>query len=213
MEDEKKGGGKLELMTGLIIAVFAATLALNDLGAGHFGDDENQAITEKGNAYSWFQSKSVKQSLLKGQRDLIKELVEGGVIQKTPAMEASLKKMEEDMSRYGAEMAAIKDGYAAATNSKAYSKLDEKRKAEFDKEFAGVVAAKALEGKAEVLGNAGDRFDLGTLFLQLSLVLGAISLVIGKERFKWGFFFGMLAMGLVGMGFSLAAYSMAMPLL
>ncbi|MBN8219257.1 MAG: DUF4337 family protein [Spirochaetes bacterium] len=213
MEDDKKGGGKLELMTGLLIALFAAILALNDLGAGHFGDDENQAITEKGNAYSWFQSKSVKQSLLKGQRDLIKELMDGGAVQKTPAMEASLRKMEDDIVRYGAEMAAIKDGYASATNSKAYLKLDEKRKSDFDKEFAPVVAAKTLEHKAEVLGNAGDRFDLGTLFLQLSLVLGAISLVIGKEKFKFGFFFAMVAMGLVGLGFSLAAYSMALPLL
>jgi hypothetical protein len=61
----------------------------------------------------------------------------------------------------------------------------------------------------EVLGRAGDRFDLATLFLQLSLVLGAIGIILREPSGKKAFLTLMLCLGVVGIGFSAAAYRIA----
>ncbi len=50
-------------------------------------------------------------------------------------------------------------------------------------------------------GLAGDRFDLGTLFLQLSLVLGAIGIIVTQEKLKRAFLAMMLTCGVSGTGF------------
>lgn len=209
-QSEKKDN-RFELMAGLSIAIFAAVLAINDLGAGKFGDDESHMLTEKGSDYSWYQSKSVKYSLLKGQSDLVKELLETGVIPRDRAtsVEASLKKQGDTLTRYSVEMEAILNGFAAGTNHPNYGKFSDKQKDDFAKEFGQVVGAKKREKSLELLGLAGDRYDLGTLFLQMSLVLGAISLVIQKPRFKWSFYLSMLAMGSIGVVYTILAYGAA----
>lgn len=206
-EKEEKSN-KFELMAGLTIAIFAAVLAVNDLGAGKYGDDESHMITEKGGDYSWYQAKSIKASLLKGQSDLVKELVESGVIprEKAAPVEESLKKQKETLTRYSVEMEAILNGYAAGTNHPAYAKFSDKQKEEFSKEFGQVIGAKKREKSLDNLGTAGDRYDMGTLFLQMALVLGAIGLVIQKPKFKWGFYLSMIAMGGVGLVYTVLGY-------
>jgi hypothetical protein len=210
-EKEEKSN-KFELMAGLTIAIFAAVLAVNDLGAGKYGDDESHMLTEKGGDYAWYQAKSIKASLLKGQSDLVKELVASGVIprEKAAPVEESLKKQKDTLTRYSVEMEAILNGYAAGTNHLSYAKLSDKQKEEFVQEFGQVVGAKKRERSLEYLGNAGDRYDLGTLFLQMALVLGAIGLVIQKPAFKWGFFMSMIAMGGVGVVYTVLGYVSAL---
>ena len=39
-EKEDRFYHRLELVLGLLLAIFAAVLAINDLGAGKYGDDE-----------------------------------------------------------------------------------------------------------------------------------------------------------------------------
>ena len=65
---------RLELITGLLIAVFAAILAIVDLGAGKFGKEQILANNQKTEAYQWYQSKSIKQTLTESHRDLINNL-------------------------------------------------------------------------------------------------------------------------------------------
>src|SRR3954463_16082186 len=69
-----------ELRFGLTLAIFAAALAINDLGAGKFGDDEIKETNEKASSYMWYQSKGIKESLAEGQRDLIRTLLQAGAI-------------------------------------------------------------------------------------------------------------------------------------
>ena len=61
---------KYEIIFGFVISLFAAVLALNELAAGKYGDDELQLNSEKTSAYLWYQSKGIKSTLVEGQRDL-----------------------------------------------------------------------------------------------------------------------------------------------
>src|SRR5215204_4934191 len=76
---EEKGRG-FEIWCGLVLALFAAVLAVTDLGAGKYGDDELIAHNEKNGAYLWYQSKGIKETLVEGQRDTLQSLVDAGSI-------------------------------------------------------------------------------------------------------------------------------------
>src|SRR3954465_10087228 len=64
----------LELFIGVVIAIFAAVLAINDLGAGRYGDDEMIAHNNQTKMYNWYQAKSIKETLYEGQLDLLTTL-------------------------------------------------------------------------------------------------------------------------------------------
>ena len=73
-------GNRLELKIGLTLALFAAVLAVVDLGGGKFGDDEIIGTNEKANLYQWYQSKSIKQSIIEQEVQLLTGLVEAGAV-------------------------------------------------------------------------------------------------------------------------------------
>ncbi len=204
MEASSEGyGRKFEFMTALTLAVFAAILAITDLGGGRYGDDEIIGTNEKANIYDWYQSKSVKQSLLEGQRDLVQTLLSSGSIKQDQIspLEALTAKLDEDIARYKKEKTELLVGSAAVGK--------ENWAQDIDGELGRVIGAKEWEKKLDVLGRAGDKFDLAVLFLQLCLVVGAVSLVLQEDRLKLAFFCGMVLLGGVGFFYSLQAFFVA----
>lgn len=202
-KDFTRSEKRFELICGITIALFAAILAATDLGAGKYGDDEIMGHNAKANVYAWFQSKSIKQSLVEGQNDLIKTLVAAGGIkeEQLATLEGLSKKLDTEIDRYKKEKKELLLG------SKAVGK--ENWVQDVDGELGKVVGAKEWEEKLEILGRAGDHFDMALLFLQLTLVLGAVSLVLQNPRTKWFFYLGMILVGLIGTGYSALAYSLA----
>jgi hypothetical protein len=197
-------GRRFEITAGLILAVLAAILAITDLGASKFGEDEIMGTNEKANQYSWYQSKSVKQTLVEGQKDLLRTLIDSGSINsdKIPALNSMMANFDEDITRYKKEKTEILLG------SKAVGKDNWIQ--DIDGELGKVIGAKAWEKKLEVLSRAGDKFDIAILFLQLSLVIGAISLVLHQIQMKWGFIGSTVVLGIVGTAFSIKAFLIAM---
>jgi hypothetical protein len=196
-------GKKFELMTAVTLAVFAAMLAITDLGGGKYGDDEIMGTNEKANIYAWYQSKSVRQSLLEGQKDMIQTLVDADSIKQeqiTP-MKSLMGKIDQDIERYRKEKTELLIGSAAVGR--------ENWAQDIDGEMGKVVGAKEWEKKLDTLGRAGDKFDMSVLFLQLCLVVGAVSLVLQEDRLKFAFFSGMVLLGFVGMFYSVQAFLMA----
>ena len=112
----EKPAKRFELMCAITIAIFAAVLAMTDLGSSKYGDDEIMGTNEKSNVYAWYQSKSIKQSLEEGQRDLLKTLLESGSIMedKVPALQSLVSKLDEDITRYKQEKKELLVGSAAA---------------------------------------------------------------------------------------------------
>ena len=197
-------GRRFEIISGITLAFFAAILAVSDLGGGKFGDDEIMGTNERANIYAWYQSKSVKQSLAEGQGDLIRVLLDSGSIQleQTAALKTSLEKLDEEIARYKKEKKELLLGSEAVGKENWIQDVDG--------ELGKITGAKQWEDKLAILGRAGDRFDLSVLFLQLSLVLGAISLVLQDEKMKWMFYGLMVAIGAIGAAFTLRAYLIAL---
>src|SRR5687767_14935184 len=112
-EDEKpEGSRKLDTYCGLFLAVFAAVLAITDLGAGRYGDDEKQALGLATERYSWYQSKSIKSTLKQQNADFLESLDKSGTIaqDKKKAIEDHVKELRDEVKRYKAEMKEILKG-------------------------------------------------------------------------------------------------------
>ncbi|HKH49654.1 MAG TPA: DUF4337 family protein [Thermoanaerobaculia bacterium] len=191
---------RFEIWCGLVLALFAAALAVTDLGAGKYGDDELIAHNEKNGAYLWYQSKGIKETLVEGQRDTLQALILAGSIRpdQVPAIEKVIASMDADATRYGKEKKEILLG-SKTVGQESWAQ-------DVDGEMGKVIGANEWEAQALGLGKAGDIFDYSTFFLQLCLVAGAISLILQIDRMRWTFFFSMVLLGLVGTGFSVVAF-------
>src|SRR5262245_11286417 len=199
-DDPETGSKSFETICGVFIALFAAMLAITDLGAGKYGDDELISHNEKNGAYLWYQSKGIKETLVEGQRDTLQALVSAGSIQpdQLPAVQGLIGKLESKIERYGKEKKEILIGSASGGKDNWAQGVDG--------EMGKVTGAKEWEAKADALGGVGDVFDYATFFLQLCLVFGAISLVIQREVMQRAFFWGMILLGVVGTGFAVHAF-------
>ncbi len=192
-----------EIFFGFTVTLFAAILALNELASGKYGDDELQLNSEKTSAYLWYQSKGIKETLTEGQRDLLKAFLAGGVIgaDKSETVNKQLADLDVKITRYTKEKREILEGSTAV--GKANWAQD------VDGELGKVPGVKPIEKRLERLGTAGDRFDLGTLFLQIALVLGAVGIIVTQEKLKRLFFGVMLFMGVAGTSCGLMALRIA----
>ena len=189
-----------ETRTGVVIAIFAAFMAVSDLFAGKYGDDEIIGTNDKANAYQWYQSKSIKESLVEGEIALLTTLSETGAItdKASNGVKAHIEKLSKKVEKYEKEKKEILLG------SNAVGK--ENWVQDIDGELGKIIGAKEIEAKLESLGMAGDKFDMATLFYQISLVVGAIALILKNEKVQTIFFWGMVGLGSLGAVFSFWAF-------
>lgn len=183
---------KMEIAFPLSIAVFAALLSINDLFAGRYGSDELQLSNSRNNAYQWYQSKGIKETMLEGQLELLQSLLLSGTIDtnKVAAVEKLLKESEARIDRYKREKKEILVG------SKALPK--EQWLQEVDGDLGKVVGAKELDHFLVDLGQAGDLFDIASMLLQICLVIGAIGIILSQDDMKWKFLRLTMSAGFTG---------------
>lgn len=200
MSEEK--GKNHELIIGLVIAIFAAVMAVCDLGAGKYGDDEMIANQKQTEAYNWYQSKSIKQTLAEGQRDMLQALVKTNAIEPRAiaGVDSFIIELDENVKRYKKEKDEILKGSEAVGKENWIQDVEG--------ELGKVKGANEWKAEAFMLGDAGDVFDRATLFLQMCLVLGAIALLIGSDKLKVIFFSATIIIGAIGTYYTIVAYSM-----
>jgi hypothetical protein len=203
-DTDDSGARRFELLAGLTLAVFAAVLAVVDLGGGKYGDDEIIGTNEKASLYQWYQSKSIKQSVAEQQGSLLTALLEAGAVAPAgeTAIRAQIAKSESEVARYDAEKAEILKGSDAVGAAG--------QVLEMDGEKGKIVGTKGWEATLATLGASGDKFDMSTLWLQLSLVLGAVSLVLQAQRLKNIFYGAMVIGGVLGSVYGVLAFQIAM---
>jgi len=198
-EEDKESSG-FEVLCGLTLAILAAILAITDIGGGRFGDDEIIAHNRKTNSFNWYQAKAVKESLIEGQRDMLKVMMDSGAIpaKAQDQMAVLMSTLNKEIDRYKKEKAEILRGSASVGESAWVVEQDGK--------LGQVKGALEWEREAEKLGAAGDTFDLAVLFLQVCLVMGAISLILKGERMRNFFYATMVGLGGLGSYFSAVAF-------
>lgn len=192
-----------EIRCGIVIAIFAAVMAVSDMFAGKYGDDEIKFINEKSSAYMWYQSKSIRETVTEGQRDLINTMLEGKGIDASQAqkLKEHTDKLSKKIEKYEKEKIEILKGSNTVGEANWVQDVNGK--------LGLVVGAEEYEQKINILGEAGDQFNLSNLFFQLCLVMGAISLVTKEYKLKKGFFFATIFLGIVGTAYSVLALRMA----
>jgi hypothetical protein len=202
-EDTSEKSSGFEIICGLTLAVLAAVLAVTDLGAGKYGDDEIIAHNQKANAFQWYQAKGIKQSLVEGQRDMIRIMLDSGVIpaENREKMSGMMAGFDAEIGRYKKERKEIMLGSRGVGQENWV--LDEGGK------LGQVKGAREWEAETTTLGAVGDTFDIATFFLQICLVMGAISLIIKGVRMRNTFYGLMLLLGAVGTTYSVMAYIQA----
>jgi hypothetical protein len=181
-----------ERRAGLTLALLAAVLAVNDLAGGKYGDDEIIGTNEKANTYAWYQSKSIKESLAENHLATLEALLQTGSL--TPEGRASIEQKaaetRAEVARYGKEKKEITKGSAGVG--------PEGQVLEIGGQKGQVKGTDEWTAELTVLSAAGDQFDMATLFLQICLVLGAVSLVLEEQRLKELFYWSMVGLGAAG---------------
>lgn len=197
MTKENENLISFETKCGIVIAIFAAIMAITDLFAGKYGDDEIILTNEKAAAYNWYQSKSIKETLLEGEKSLLESLVDAGAIQakSVQGINDHIAKIDKKLNRYK------KDKNEILLGSEQVGK--ENWSQDVDGKLGQVVGAKEIEKELTVLSSAGDRFDMSSLFFQVCLVFGALSLVLKNEKTQMFFFHSMIGLGVIGTGLSI----------
>ena len=173
----------------LTMLLLAACLAINDLVAGRYGDDEIMMTNDKSNQFQWYQSKSIKEYIVKGQADLLDTLIKAQVVkgENLKAFEEQHQKLSDNVKRYQKEKQEILLGSATVGKENWVQDMDGK--------MGAVTGVKEYEKELLKLSKAGDRFDLGSLFFQISLMFGALGIMIKKENIKKFAFVGCLLLG------------------
>ena len=195
---------RFELISGLTLALLAAVTALNDLQAGKYGEDEIMGHNQRASAYAWYQSKSIKETAVTQELSLLNSLIAAGALapEVKPSMEKRTATLQGEVDRYKAEKNEILKGSAAVGT--AGQVLADK-----SGNKGNVIGAQEWEEKLAVLETSGDLFDCATLWLQLSLVCGAISLVLKRPDLKKGFYIAMILLGILGAFYSLRGWNLA----
>ena len=188
-----------EMVCGVILAFLAALLAITDLMGGRFADDQSYAESEKTSAFSWYQAKSIKQSLAEGQADTLRALLAAGTVRadQVGAVSTVLTELDQKVARYNKEKNEILEGSDKVGR--------ENWAQDVSGEMGKVIGANEWQAKERALGKVGDIFDMATLFLQLSLVMGAIAIVFQHAFARRLFFFSMCLLGIVGIVISAVA--------
>lgn len=190
MSEEK--GKNTEMKIGLLVAFFGAVLAIAGIGSGKYEGDQNMAAAEATKTYAWYQSKSIKNTSLEAQKDLLVALAKSGSIQKDYAagVDSFITKLEKKSERYKKEMREILEGSDKVGKE---NWVQDK-----NGEMGVIIGAREWEEKTAYLEMVGNWFNYTNLFLNLCLVLGAICLVIDGDKTRKLFFTGMMILGIIG---------------
>jgi hypothetical protein len=201
--DDERQARQFEMLIGLLLALWAAVLAACDLGGSNADNGTLLLANEAASAYSWYQSKSIKQSLAENELALLETLSESGSIAPAAAagIQDRLTASAGDVDRLKKEKTEILKGSAAVGEANWAQDVDGK--------LGVVTGAQEYEAKSEALAGVGDTFDNGSLLLQLCLAVGALCLLFNQPAPRSLFFWAMNALGAGGLYFCTIGYLQA----
>lgn len=195
---------RAEAIGGVLIAFFAALMAISQMVNGELEEEMMIAHNKVVNYSSWYQSKSIKESLKESELDYLSALLESGMVleENKSAIAKKISLVKEQIGKYGAEKTEILIGSKQVGEANWVQDLDG--------EMGAIVGVKEWETLAEEYDNATKKFDLGMLFFQISIVLGAVCIIIyDNPKLQKTFIVTMIICGLIGMAMSGYGYSLA----
>lgn len=195
---------RAEAVGGVLIAFFAALMAISQLVNGEFEEEMMIAHNKQVSYSSWYQSKSIKESLKEGELDYLEALLMTGMVaeEKNGIIKQKITETKELIKKYNAEKTEILLG--SSTIDKAAWVQD------LDGEMGKIVGIKEWESLAEKYDVATKKFDYGMLFFQISIVLGAVCIIIyDNPKLQKTFIVLMVIFGIIGSLFSIYGYTIS----
>ena len=154
-ELEEIRGKTFTKRVALTTAIFAVILAITSLGGNNAMKEMLLAQQQSSDQWAFYQAKVLREHLYRGQKLRLEiDLIERGSGMKPEAkerVEAVLKKMAEEETRFSAE------------------------KKEIEKE------AKKLEHERDVNRDKDPYFDYGEVLLQIAIVMASVSILSGSR--------------------------------
>ncbi len=195
---------RAEAIGGVLIAVFAALMAISQLVNGELEEEMMIAHNKVVNYSNWYQSKSIKESLKESELDYLQTLVETGMIpeDRRAIVAAKIENTKAKIKKYNAEKTELLIGSSNIPKTQWIQDLDG--------EIGKIIGVKEWEQLAEAYDIATKKFDLGLLFFQVSIVLGAVCIIIYDNPFLQKLFIIlMILFGIIGACLSLYGYLLA----
>lgn len=191
---------RFELICGVMLALFAAMLAWADVGGSNVAEDRSLSSDSQTSAYAWYQSKGIKQSLAEGERNTLSALLQSGTISadKSASLQARVTKLDTEIERYGKEKAEILKGSDAVGKDNWVQDVDGA--------MGQVIGADEYKARVAKLNEIDNIYDNAGLFLQICLVMGALSMIFKRPLVRYGFVTAMIVVGTYGFITALKGY-------
>ncbi len=195
---------RAEAVGGVLIAFFAAMMAISQMVNGELEEEMMIAHNKVVNYSSWYQSKSIKESLKESELDYLETLLNSGMVveEKQAGILTKIAETKAKIAKYDAEKTEILIGSANIAQ--------EKWAQDLDGELGKIIGVNEWEALAVEYDVATKKFDLGMLFFQISIVLGAVCIIIyDNPKLQKAFITLMIIFGAIGIIMSVYGYTLA----
>lgn len=195
---------RAEAVGGVLIAFFAALMAISQMINGELEEEMMIAHNKVVNYSSWYQSKSIKESLKESELDYLQALLETGIVHedKIGSIQEKIQNVKGQINKYESEKNEILVG-SANIQQEAWAQ-------DLDGEMGKIVGINEWEVLADEYDFATKKFDLGMLFFQISIVLGAVCIIIyDNPKLQKAFIISMVIFGIIGILLSVYGYTLA----
>lgn len=195
---------RTETIGGILIAVFAALLAIAELVNNDLEEEMMIAHSQFVNYSNWYQSKSIKQSLKESELDYLSALTETGIIpeDKIKNIKTKIAQTKSLVLKYEAEKTEILVGSSNVPR--------EHWAQDLDGEMGKIIGINEWEKLTQDYETATKKFDLGKLLFQICIVLGAVCIIIrDNKKLQKNFIALMLVFGAIGIIISVYGFTLA----
>jgi hypothetical protein len=195
---------RAEAVGGVLIAFFAALMAISQMVNGELEEEMMIAHNKVVNYSSWYQSKSIKETLKESELNYLKTIELSRTVpeQGKDVLATKIKEAQTAIEKYAAEKKEILMGSSVVGKANWTQDLDG--------EMGKIVGVQQWQALADAYDTATKKFDLGMLFFQISIVLGAVCIIIyDNPKLQKTFILLMVLFGIVGAILSIYGYTIA----
>lgn len=195
---------RAEAIGGVLIALFAALMAISQMVNGELEEEMMIAHNNVVSYSSWYQSKSIKESLKESELDYLSTLIESGIVKEEnrPVIEQRIAIVKDKIVKYELEKTEILLG------SEHVGK--ENWVQDIEGEMGIITGVKQWEKLTRTYDYATKKFDYALLFFQICIVLGAVCIIIyDSPMLQKGLIVLMIIFGISGTFLSIYGYTLA----
>ena len=195
---------RAEAIGGVLIALFAALMAISQMVNGELEEEMMIAHNNVVSYSSWYQSKSIKESLKESELDYLKALIESGIVtgDKIAAIKLKMVNVEKKISKYESEKTEILLGSSEVGEENWVQDIEGK--------MGKITGVKQWEKLTQTYDYATKKFDYALLFYQICIVLGAVCIIIyDSPVLQKGLIILMIIFGITGTFLSIYGYTLA----